>query len=103
MLNVTEKAQEQVARYFEDNAVKPIRVFLTSACSGQQIALALDEAKPNDEIFEFAGIQYIIDKHFLSQAQPIEIDFAQHGFKVTSAMQMNSGCSGCGTSSHCCS
>lgn len=103
MLNVTEKAQEQVAKYFEDNTVKPIRVFLANGCGGQQIALALDETKPNDEIFEFAGIQYIVDKHFLSQAQPIEIDFATNGFKIASAMQLSSGCSGCGTSSNCCS
>lgn len=103
MLTVTEKAQEQVAKYFEDNELKPIRVFLTSACSGQQIALALDEPKPNDETFEFAGIQYLVDKAFLSQAQPIEIDFAEYGFKVTSALKLTSGCGGCGSSSSCCS
>ena len=102
MLNVTEKAQQQVAKYFEDNEVKPIRVFLTSACSGQQIVMALDEAKPNDKTFVFGGISYLVDKDFLIQAQPIEIDFAVHGFKVTSALQLDSGCGGCGSSSNCC-
>ena len=48
MLNITEKAQEQIARYFEDNEIKPIRIFLTSMCSGRQIALALDTTKPDD-------------------------------------------------------
>lgn len=103
MLNVTEKAQEQVAKYFEDKEPKPIRVFLAGTCSGQQISLALDEAGPGDETFEFSGIQYIVDKTFLSQAQPIEIDFAGYGFKVTSALRLESGCGGCGSSSGCCS
>ena len=103
MLNVTEKAQEQIARYFEENDIKPIRVFLTSSCSGQQIALALDEIRPDDATFEFAGIQYLVDHAFLAQAQPIEIDFAGHGFKVSSSLQLTSGCGGCGSSESCCS
>ena len=103
MLNVTEKAQEQVAKYFEDNELKPIRVFLTSSCSGQQIALALDEIKSNDKTFVFADIQYVVDKTFLKEAQPIEIDFTGYGFKVTSALELGSGsCGGCGSSSNCC-
>lgn len=103
MLNVTEKAQEQIACYFEENEMKPIRIFLASACSGQQIALALDEARPEDKTFEFAGIQYLVDRNFLKQAQPIEIDFVEHGFKISSSLKMESGCGGCGTSSNCCS
>ena len=103
MLNITEKAQEQIARYFEDNEIKPIRIFLTSMCSGRQIALALDTTKPDDATFEIAGIQYLVDKAFLSEAQPIEIDFAGHGFKVTSSLHLEDGCGGCGSSESCCS
>lgn len=103
MLNVTEKAQEQIARYFEENALKPIRVFLTSSCSGQQIVLALDDAKPNDTTFEFSGIQYLVDTAFLNQAQPLEIDFAGSGFKVSSSLKLTCGCGGCGSSEGCCS
>lgn len=103
MLNVTEKAQEQIARYFEENELKPIRVFLTNGCGGQQIMLALDDARPDDATFEFAGIQYLVEKSFLAQAQPIEIDFVGQGFKVSSSLQLSSGCGGCGSSESCCS
>lgn len=103
MFSVTEKAQEQIAHYFDDNEIKPIRVFLTSSCSGQQIALALDEARPDDATFEFDGIRYLVDKDFLARAQPIEIDFTGQGFKVSSALKLNDGCGGCGSSGSCCS
>ena len=102
MLNVTEKAQEQIARFFEDNEIKPIRVFMTSSCSGQQIVLALDQARPADATFEIAGVQYLVDQEFLAAAQPIEIDFAEHGFKVSSSLELGGGWGGCGSSSNCC-
>ena len=104
MLTVTEHAQEQIANYFKENELKPIRVFVSSGCGGRQIALALDAARPEDAVFEFAGVQYLVEKSFLAQAQPIEIDFAGHGFKVSSSLQLGGGgCNGCGSSESCCS
>jgi len=103
MLNVTEKAQEQIARYFEENETRPIRVFLASSCSGQQMALALDDARPEDKTFEFQGVQFLVEKSFLKQAQPITIDFAEHGFKISSSLKLETGCGGCGSTSSCCS
>lgn len=103
MLNVTENAQAQIAHYFEDNEIKPIRIFLASACSGRQIALALDEARPEDKTFTFAGIQYLVERTFLKQAQPIEIDFVEDGFKISSSLKLEDGCGSCGTSGSCCS
>jgi Fe-S cluster assembly iron-binding protein IscA len=103
MLNVTEQAQEQIANYFKENELKPIRVFLNSGCGGRQIALALDVARPEDAVFEVVGVQYLVEKSFLAQAQPIEIDFAGHGFKVSSSLQLGGVCGGCGSSEGCCS
>lgn len=102
MFTVTPEAQQQIARYFEDNEIKSIRVFLSSCCGGPQVALALDNAKPNDRTFEVAGIQYLVDNAFLVQAQPIEIDFAGRGFKISSALELSGDCSGCGSSTTCC-
>ena len=98
MLNVTQHAQEKIANYFKDNELKPIRIFLTNGCGGRQIALALDAARPEDAVFEFAGVQYLVEKSFLAQAHPIEIDFAGQGFKVSSSLQLGGGCGGCGSS-----
>lgn len=102
MFTVTESARKQIALYFEDNEVKPIRVFLSNGCGGVQIAMALDQQNPNDNTFEFDGIQFLVDKDFLAQAQPIEIDFAGHGFKITSSLELGQSCSGCGSSGQCC-
>jgi Fe-S cluster assembly iron-binding protein IscA len=103
MLTVTENAQKQIALFFEENASKPIRVFLSNGCGAPQIAMALDEARPDDRSFEFAGVQYLVDSAFLSQAQPIEIDFAANGFAISSSLELGSGCAGCGSSGQCCS
>lgn len=103
MLSVTENAQKQIACFFEETAPKPIRVFLSNGCGGPQISMALDEEGPDDRTFEFAGVQYLVDKTFLTQAQPIEIDFAGNGFTISSSLELASGCGGCGSSGQCCS
>jgi len=104
MFTVTEKAQEQLANYFKENKVQPVRVFLAASCGGgQQIAMALDEVRPNDKTFVFAGVKYLVDRELLAQAQPMEIDFSESGFKVTSSLELESGCGGCGSSGACCS
>jgi len=106
MFNVTEAAQSEVAEYFKENELKPIRVFLHQGCGGPQIALAVDEKRDDDSIYEFAGVEYVIEKDFLNHAQPIEVDFqAMAGFTVTSNLQLSpgGGCGGCGSSDSCCS
>jgi len=102
MLTITKKAQAELARYFESNAVKPIRVFLNNSCCGAQLAMALDEAKPDDHTFEVAGIQYLVNEHVLAQAKPIEIDFAPQGFRITSSLELGGECRGCGAAGTCC-
>jgi len=71
------------------------------------LALALDEAKNSDMVFEVGGHKYIADNEFLKAATPVHIDFNEMGFKVSSSLDLSSpnggGCSGCGTSSSCCS
>jgi Fe-S cluster assembly iron-binding protein IscA len=103
MLTITEKAQAEVARYFESNTMKPIRVFLNNSCCGAQLAMALDEARPDDTSFEVAGVQYLVNEHFLAQAQPIEIDYESQGFKITSSLDLGGDCGGCGSAGTCCS
>jgi Fe-S cluster assembly iron-binding protein IscA len=67
--------------------------------------MALDEPKESDNTYEIDGFKYIIDKDFLEKAQPIKVDFAEYGFKISSGIDFsafsNAGCSGCGTSSNC--
>lgn len=103
MLNVTESAVQAVADYFKTMEVRPIRIFLTQGCGGQQLAMALDEAKPSDRIHESGGYQFIMDEALLSQAQPVIIDYANMGFKISSTLELGGGCQSCGTAGSCCS
>ena len=107
MLEVTEAAQEQIAAFFKDKKgeeIKPIRIFLAQGCGGEQLAMALDEAKSDDKVFKVAGFQYLVNQNFLKSAQPIRVDHNGMGFSLTSALKLKAGgCSGCGSSSSCCS
>jgi len=65
--------------------------------------MALDELKDTDYVHEASGIQYISDKEFIEKIKPVKVDFTEMGFKVTSSMKSEGGCSGCGSTSSCCS
>ncbi|MBU0994812.1 MAG: IscA/HesB family protein [Proteobacteria bacterium] len=103
MLIVTESAQVQVADYFKDKEIKPVRVMLTQGCGGTSIVMALDEKNDQDKVFKFSGIEYLVNRDFLKDAQPIEIDFRNGGFAIKSSIELSGGCSSCGTAGSCCS
>jgi Fe-S cluster assembly iron-binding protein IscA len=56
------------------------------------LALALDEPRESDAIYDIDGFQYVIDRHVLSQFQPITVDFGMFGFQISGN---NLGASGC--------
>lgn len=65
--------------------------------------MALDEPKDTDNNYEIDGFKYIVDKDFMERATPIDIDFNNYGFKITSGIDFGAGagCSGCGSTSSC--
>jgi Fe-S cluster assembly iron-binding protein IscA len=67
------------------------------------MAMALDESKDTDKVFEIEGFKYIVDKDFLEKVKPIKVDFLVSGFKVDCGIDFTSGCSSCGTTGSCCS
>jgi iron-sulfur cluster assembly protein len=68
------------------------------------LALALDESKDNDNVFDINGITYLIDKALAEQAKEVKVDYVDHmgrsGFSVTSGMTLGGG-SACGSSCSC--
>ena len=103
MVEVTESASQQIAEYFKDKKVSPIRIFLNAVgWGGPSLAMALDEPRDTDHVYDIDGFTYIIDKAFAEKAQPIRVDFNEMGFKLDCAINFASECSGCGSSSSCC-
>ena len=103
MLTVTESAVQAVAEYFNAMDVRPVRIYLSQGCGGRQLAMALDEVRPSDAVAEAGGFQFIMDQTLLDQAQPVQIDYADMGFRISSSLQPAGGCQSCGTAGSCCS
>ncbi|WP_319523976.1 IscA/HesB family protein [uncultured Desulfosarcina sp.] len=102
MIQVTESAIEAVSEYFATMDVKPIRIFLTQGCGGQQLAMALDEIKSSDAVHKAGDFQFIMDRSLLDQAKPVQIDYADLGFKISSNLELGGGCQSCGSAGSCC-
>jgi Fe-S cluster assembly iron-binding protein IscA len=68
------------------------------------LALALDESKENDNVFNINGITYLVDKGLAEQAKEIKVDYVDYfgraGFSVTSGVSLGGG-GGCGSSCSC--
>lgn len=103
MVTVSEEAQKQVAAYFKNNAVRPVRIFLHQGCGGARIGLMVDDKKDSDMVFKVDGFEYVVEKELLKKAQPIAVDFQGEGFTVSSQLELGGGCGGCGSGRSCCS
>lgn len=102
MFNVTESARLRIAEFFTKHERQPIRVFLFDCgCGDPRIVMALDKQKNNDAIFVISGVQYVIDKGFLEQAAPVQIDHQMTGFKIKSSLRFGGECGGCCSGDSC--
>jgi Fe-S cluster assembly iron-binding protein IscA len=99
MVTVTQPAKTQLDVYFAENEKAPIRIFLSNSCAGPKLALALDEPKDSDDIFEVEGYSFVVDKELLAEAKPLAVDFACSGFSVDSSLKLEGG--GCGGGCSC--
>ena len=105
MVEVTEEATKQIQEYFKDKEVTAIRIFLNaSGWGGPSLAMALDEPKDNDSVFDVNGFQFIMEKEFYEKAQPVKVDFLGYGFKIDSNIEFgadDSACGSCSTAGNC--
>ena len=102
MLEVTKSATDKIAEYFKDREISPIRIFLSAGgCGLPSLALDLDEPKDTDDIFDIDGFNFIVDKEFMKEAEPIKVDFTGFGFQFDCSIEFEEGCSACPTSSAC--
>lgn len=102
MFEISDSARRELDAYFEEQDKAPIRVYLSpGGCSGPRLALALDQPKDTDNVFEQEGYSFCINKELLDQAQFVKVDFSDIGFVIQSGLQFSASSSGCGGCSGC--
>ena len=67
------------------------------------MAMALDEPKESDIVYDVNGFKFIMDKDFDEKAKPVTVDFLGYGFKISSKIDFGeaSACSSCSSDSGC--
>jgi Fe-S cluster assembly iron-binding protein IscA len=106
MLAVSESAVQELDEFFKDKDTSPIRIYLApGGCSGPRLGLALDTPGDDDDSFDQGGYTFCISKELAALTGDISIDLSYMGFVIDSANPVGGGCgcSGCGSSSSCCS
>jgi iron-sulfur cluster assembly protein len=105
MITLTEKGAEKVHEFLasqgEQSGVAGLRVGVRGGgCSGFQYALAFDQLRDGDEVFEDHGIRLLVDRQSLPYVSGSTIDFVDGlqgaGFKVDNP-NVIAAC-GCGSS-----
>jgi iron-sulfur cluster assembly accessory protein len=101
MVTLTNIAAEKVRSFLEGQATAGLRVGVRGGgCSGFQYALALDEPKDDDRIFDVEGIKVIVDEASLQYVDGSEVDYTESlmgsGFQVNNPNVVAS--CGCGSS-----
>jgi iron-sulfur cluster assembly protein len=102
-ITLTENAARHVSRYMQKRG-KGLGLRLgvrTTGCSGMAYKLEyVDEAKPEDEVFESHGVKVFVDPKSLAYIDGTELDFTREGlnegFKFNNPHEKNR--CGCGES-----
>ena len=106
MITFTEKGAEKVREFLatqqsSDVATAGLRVGVRGGgCSGFQYALALDNQKDDDHVFDFEGIRLIVDPASMRYVDGSTVDYTESlmgaGFEVNNPNVVAS--CGCGSS-----
>lgn len=69
--------------------------------------MVMDQERPNDESYSIGDFTFLVDRDFMEKVKPIKVDFKNVGFSIDANIDLSqnegSGCSGCGSTSSCCS
>ena len=89
MLDITRSARKRAGEIAaQEKTLSPIRIMMAGGCVGPHLGMLFDSARPDDQVFEVEGIQYVIDKKLLFRFQPITVDYKTDSsggrFRITS-------------------
>src|ERR687888_2769019 len=104
MVTLTDIAAEKVSKFLEGQEPTEgagLRVGVRGGgCSGFQYALALDEQRDDDHVFEASGVRVLVDPASLRYVDGSTVDFTESfmgsGFDVSNPNVVSS--CGCGSS-----
>jgi len=69
--------------------------------------MVMDQKRPNDESYNIGDFTFLVDRDFMAKVKPIKVDFKNVGFSISANIDLSQmgggGCSGCGSTSSCCS
>ena len=107
MILVEDSVIEYAKKFYEERGIDntPIRVYLTYGWSGPRVALALDGLTENDEVYNYDGVDFIIEKELSAKLGKILIDLGEFGFNVAyeTILESDKGCGSCGDGCGSCS
>ncbi len=102
MFDVTPAARSKAFAFFAGRQIQPIRIYVATDGAGRAFAMALDQVRAGDEVFEIEGVTWVINRDFLHKAQPVRIDAGPNGFEITAAIDPNAGaCATCQAAGKC--
>jgi iron-sulfur cluster assembly protein len=104
MVNLTDIAAEKVRAFMDGQTADGeigLRVGVRGGgCSGFQYALALDEQRADDHVFDAAGVRVLVDPASLRYVEGSTVDYTENfmgsGFEVSNPNVVAS--CGCGSS-----
>ena len=103
MVTLTDIAAQKVSEFLatQEQPEAGLRVAVKGGgCSGFQYQLALDEARDDDQVFEFEGIRILVDQQSLRYVDGSTVDYTESlmgaGFQVNNP-NVVAAC-GCGSS-----
>ncbi|MEA1922363.1 MAG: hypothetical protein U9N63_06870 [Pseudomonadota bacterium] len=69
--------------------------------------MVMDQERPNDESYNIGDFTFLVDRDFMEKVKPIKVDFKDVGFSITANIDLSQAgggsCTGCGSTSSCCS
>lgn len=100
MIEMSADAKKELDNYFEGKEKGTIRMYLApGGCSGPRLALALDDAAPEDKTEEVDGYKFCIDEKLADEIGGAKIKFSDMGFEIVPEKPLpesaGGGCGGC--------
>ena len=94
MFEITASASEKIKKLVKERQdIPPIRIIVSrGGCCDSVFSIGFDESRKGDEVFEYDGFTYVIDKNLLNQKEPMKIDYIESpaGNSFTIAVQTKS-------------